>query len=76
MPAAYEGTDIISCLQSKYITRLAVYHIAAARYHFLQEPESIRKNAKNIFFVAHRQKPLKILGFSMVFLFALQEIPL
>ena len=30
---AYEGTDIISCLRSKYIIRLAVYHIAQAIYH-------------------------------------------
>ena len=28
MPSAYEGTDIISCLRSKYIIRLNVYHIA------------------------------------------------
>ena len=28
MPAAYGGTDIISYLRSKYIIRLAVYHIA------------------------------------------------
>ena len=30
---AYEGTDIISCLRSKYIIRRAVYHIAIAIYH-------------------------------------------
>ena len=34
MPAAYEGTDIISCLHSKHIIRLAVYRIAIAIYHW------------------------------------------
>ena len=28
------GTDMISCLRSKYIIRLAVYHIASAIYHY------------------------------------------
>ena len=28
-----KGTDIISCLRSKYIIRLVVYHIAIAIYH-------------------------------------------
>ena len=37
MPSAYEGTDIISCLRSKYIIRLAVHHIAIAIYHYLCE---------------------------------------
>ena len=40
MPAAYEGTDIISCLHSKHIIRLAVYRIAIAIYHWESAPKS------------------------------------
>ena len=56
MPSAYEGTDIISCLQSKYIIRQCriSYRVSDISL-FLQEFELIRKNGKNIFFVAHSQ---------------------
>ena len=47
MPAAYEGTDIISCLRSKYIIRRSNISF------FMQEFEFIRKTAKNIFFIAN-----------------------
>ncbi len=53
MPAAYEGTDIISCLRSKCIIRRKPYIILRSNISFLQEFEFIRKNAENIFFVAH-----------------------
>ena len=44
MTAAYDGTDIISCLRSKYIIRLSVYHIAIAIYHWKpQHFDIIRK---------------------------------
>jgi len=33
MPEAYEGTDIISYLQRKYIIRLDIYHIALEIYN-------------------------------------------
>ena len=32
MPSAYEGTDIISCLRSKYIMRREPYIISRKRY--------------------------------------------
>ena len=47
MPAAYEGTDIISCLRSKYIIRRSNISF------FMQEFEFIRETAKNIFFIAN-----------------------
>ena len=57
MPAAYEGTDIISCLRSKYIIRRKPYIILRSNISlFMQKFEFIRKNGKNIFFVAHNQK--------------------
>ena len=58
MSTEYEGTDIISYFHEVeiYHTVPAVYHIASAIYHFLREFEFIRKNVKNIFFVAHRHQ--------------------
>ena len=54
MPAAYEGTDIISCLRSKYIIRRKPYIILRSNISFfMQEFEFIRKTAKNIFFIAN-----------------------
>ena len=56
MPAAYEGTDIISCLRSKYIIRRKPYIILRSNISFLQGFKFIRKTSKNIFFVAYSHK--------------------
>ena len=44
------GTDIISCLQSKYIIRLAVYHIAQAIYHWKAQRPRQPKRLSGAFF--------------------------
>ena len=59
MPVAYEGTDIISCLRSKYIIRRKPYSILRSNISFLGEFEFIRENGKNIFFVANSHKKVK-----------------
>ena len=51
MPSAYEGTDITSCLRSKYIIRRKPYIILRSNISFLQGFEFIRKTAENIFFL-------------------------
>jgi len=49
--------DLISSeAKPKISSALADFILAPARISFLQEFEFIRKNGKNIFFVAHRQK--------------------
>ena len=49
--------DLISSeAKPKISSALADFILASARISFLQEFEFIRKNSKNIFFVAHRQK--------------------
>jgi len=48
--------DFISSeAKPKISSALADFILASARISFLQEFEFIRKNSKNIFFVAHRQ---------------------
>ena len=61
MPSAYEGTDIISCLRSKYIIRQKPYIISRSDISFIREFEFIRKTSENIFFVVHSQRITVIL---------------
>ena len=49
MPTAYEGTDIISYLQSRYTIRLAVYHIAKRYLIFLASPPLLCYNEHDQF---------------------------
>lgn len=54
MPSAYEGTDIISCLQSKYIMRRWPYITSRQRYiikKFSGEKNLSHYKHKSIFFI-------------------------
>ena len=52
----YKADLISSEAKPKISSALADFILASARISFLQEFEFIRKNGKNIFFVAYRQK--------------------
>ena len=51
MPAAYEGTDIISCLRSKYIIRCKPYIISRKRYIIFYESPNSYSILPNISFL-------------------------